>query len=1279
MTIHHFFKVVFTMRRLTLALICSLCVLVQCSNPDCFFDTDCPSKQSCQEGKCIDQGNLNQTCQNAGDCPTNHQCIRNACVLLPTGYEFPEPTEEITSEEQTDAAESITESLPQEGNTETTTESSQRLCKTENDCLRISPTLTCRKEENGVGLVCLPRIDGGGGYGTACAPKEGVSELCATSICHPEQKKCTELCTSAEDCASRQCEEQSIAGFTQRVCRIDENECQSDRDCQQDEICQLEQKQDRTFRTRCAPPDENRKDLGASCQRDNDCKSNTCVLDNQSDYCSQLCRVDSDCGAGYACKTQLHPPDQSRTFGECVIQTGGLPCSANNECKRDGFVCKPTQINNEIVQRCAQANNALKKIGDACVEDKECISNICLPATKRCSAPCIDNTSCQGIVFPRCDSVPFVLGQQTKDIKICLPQLCDRTKTKTDCNAQKNEICAPLVDDTKKFVFSCSLPLEKQKDVGDNCEKHSECTERLCLNGRCARLCRTNQDCPNTNYLCANTTLKREKQNALSAKACTPPNNGFACTTTKDCSGQQDLCRLITINQTLTPRCALPTQGKAELGAPCTKNEECQSGTCLLLQGLCTKPCSEDAHCSLSGNPSALRCRKLPLTPTGGQPQEVNVCALAPCKGITECRPQEVCAYRSANNQDYLACVRPDPKKRIQGQSCQQNQECQSGLCTQNVCVAPCSGGQTPLCPLQTTCETTPTGPNSLHLCKTIPNACLRNQDCKQNNQICVFSLNNGRPERTCKNPVGQLQTGAECKKNDDCATNLCHPTNNICTEFCDLTRGDADCPSASTEYGCAVGSLSNQDVPFCRNLRCQSEKDCLSGETCFLEVDAKNNVQTRCRRVQNNTLGKTCTPRLPNVDCTNNFCNPLSQVCISPCLASRNCNDNQLCQDVNLGPFVTKGCVAGQRQFCDGNLDCLNNQICQASLTPQNVVQTTCQDRGNKKAPGASCSAGSECYSSVCDGLTQKCMKICKPGLNDCTETEICAETGFLGGRTVNVCLPKPDACNKTADCSQGTICGVDIQGAQISYLCLRPAQNGIDVGQACNPAQPYPGQCKSRICDPNLQQCAPTCNTDQDCNGQSRCGKIELNNGSLVRACIPNNANCERSATCPSTQPICALDLQQGNLVRRCIADDPKKVEIGKACDPALKLLNVCKNRFCEQRQRKCLQTCEKDTQCPTGLKCENTFVDGRPTKGCVPPNGAPCARETDCASPKICQANQTATTLTLSCQLLNGRDTGQLCNPKTFPNNCGSNLCIRNINRCVPPCQSAACDAT
>jgi hypothetical protein len=99
--------------------------------------------------------------------------------------------------------------------------------------------------------------------------------------------------------------------------------------------------------------------------------------------------------------------------------------------------------------------------------------------------------------------------------------------------------------------------------------------------------------------------------------------------------------------------------------------------------------------------------------------------------------------------------------------------------------------------------------------------------------------------------------------------------------------------------------------------------------------------------------------------------------------------------------------------------------------------------------------------------------------------------------------------------------------------------------------------------------------------------------------------------------------------------------------------------------------LATCEKDSQCPTGLVCGTVTVEGKSTKGCVPPVGAVCQRATDCALPNVCQANQQATALLLTCQANTGGAIGAECNPANFPGTCASHLCSPTTSTCVAPC--------
>jgi len=80
-----------------------------------------------------------------------------------------------------------------------------------------------------------------------------------------------------------------------------------------------------------APPDASQPRTGSSCQLDEECSGNFCIMEFPDGYCSAVCSLQDDCVAGRElCVGQEGMPD----FGFCY-----LLCQEDAEC-RVGYSCQ---------------------------------------------------------------------------------------------------------------------------------------------------------------------------------------------------------------------------------------------------------------------------------------------------------------------------------------------------------------------------------------------------------------------------------------------------------------------------------------------------------------------------------------------------------------------------------------------------------------------------------------------------------------------------------------------------------------------------------------------------------------------------------------------------------------------------------------------------------------------------------------------------------------------------------------------------------------------------
>lgn len=184
-------------------------------------------------------------------------------------------------------------------------------------------------------------------------------------------------------------------------CKKDQCICDQDSDCPANESCF----KPLTKLNYCSVTD---KSLGASCSKNEHCRSDKC----EKDKC--VCKSDGDCPNGQACYT----PVGKANYCASTTKALGASCSkdsqcASDKCEKDECVCKSDSDcpSGESCFTPALGKNycdsTTKGLGDSCSKDNQCRSDKCqggncvckkdsdCPDRKKCKKPVIGANHCE--------------------------------------------------------------------------------------------------------------------------------------------------------------------------------------------------------------------------------------------------------------------------------------------------------------------------------------------------------------------------------------------------------------------------------------------------------------------------------------------------------------------------------------------------------------------------------------------------------------------------------------------------------------------------------------------------------------------------------------------------------------------------------------------------------------------------------------------------------------------------------------------------------------------
>lgn len=526
---------------------------------------------------------------------------------------------------------------------------------------------------------------------------------------------CTKTCTSAEDCAGlvgagcervgdrNLCVPPDLSSLPRR-----QSDCVGDASCSGDDICQVYRDSDvdpRTVVTQCSSLRYGNLPVGTACDAAEQCDRGFCV----EGFCSAPCASDAWCPADSYCRSlsvvaRADDPDTTvneRILGSlrmCRKRTGSeLTC--DSECLEPGCTTAPCPVGESCRRRVnydgtsalacqtfpeeeAQLFDTGLAAGSRCsptlgrnldgtrIRDpidgrvQICASESCF-APGYCGAPCRTKSDCPATDYSgaamTCVYLPF---QQTCARVDFNPGKANGEECSGSSLIVADNMCASL------YCNSSTSRCSARKPSGSSCARADECEALVCVAGKCLQPCRSTEECaegaclatafridslgtpnnPNDDRFDLPTFCANPAGSEVVSEG--PPRELRSCSKDNDCPGK--VCRVVFDNSGAAKGiCANSVVNGLVTGQACTGNNQCNSQLCA--SGRCTLPCRSSGDC-----PAEMACG---ATSVFGQ-AAVNVCLL---RGTGTA-----------------------------GAACTENAGCESRLCVDGTCVAPCSSIATP-------------------------------------------------------------------------------------------------------------------------------------------------------------------------------------------------------------------------------------------------------------------------------------------------------------------------------------------------------------------------------------------------------------------------------------------------------------------------------------------------------------------------------------------------------------------------------------------------------
>ena len=509
--------------------------------------------------------------------------------------------------------------------------------------------------------------------------------------------------------------------------------------------------------------------------------------------------------------------------------------------------------------------------------------------------------------------------------------------------------------------------------------------------------------------------------------------------------------------------------------------------------------------------------------------------------------------------------------------------------------------------------------------------------------------------------------TDSDCDEGQTCNTGTSTSSSSSGGTFTDVDDDLSDNSSGGGTFSGVSGSIgsSSSSSGTCKELQCPSPL-VFNSSTCTCECP-------KC------PIGTT-------INLTTCSCDHFKGVCLSPssCKNGESCNDGNICTS---NDKCTHGKCTGIEKKCDDGNSCTDDKCDVATGLCINTNND--EDCDNTKAE--SCSSNSDCESELCI-KAPKGVVCTKTAENDCPQDYKCA----------------PKFCKKNLDCGLNGICrrGKCSTSCHSDEEC-NPKNNEVcdsNKNVCIKLPKVKPGTCKkNEDCDSQMGEvcdngkCATSCHSDDDCNnqmnevcdgikkvcvsptkpttcGDKACASNEVcNNGQCTTSCT-TDSQCSSGRICDTTKNVCTTT------PKVCTKNEDCDSGKGETCDTSMgtcaKPKSCTSDRDCNSNEKcgstktcskvpssctdstncrsdqicstnKCIKKCISDTECSSGLVCNQTT-------GQCETKSTGCASTKSCAAGEICRQRQ--------CQ------TQQSCTLTPIGSNCQSDqFCFFKDNKC------------
>ncbi|XP_047739046.1 uncharacterized protein LOC108675679 isoform X4 [Hyalella azteca] len=1182
----------------------------ECFKPDCTKDSECVSERACINQHCVDPCTYNGPA-----CGIDAKCrpiMHRAQCYCPVGMQGDPLTACITVGCRSN------DDCPDD-----------RACDRLNRvCIPVCTTTTCavgaecRARNHAATCFCPPGYSGN--PFRHCSQPPLVDYPSTLPPIEPECRRDSD-CPSQHACINALCV----------------NPCAQESPCVDQQQCRVVDDEPlRTMVCEC-PPNQILMEGGAcvrpgavvpECQVDRDCDSDELC---DAGTCRKVCRVQS-CGTNAVCTPEAHtryctcaPGFIGDPYVACrrsppVLDKPVPECSSNDDCPDTQSCINELCVNPCVHDPCAR--NAFCIVRDhvpqctcppgytgdpkiacslqiagpreTCTRDTDCSDDMaCLDGVCYSPCQCGKDATCHVLNHrPVCSCAPGYIGDPNTECRI------SGCSTNTDC---------PLT--TQCINGNCTDPCELRSPCGSRAvcfvvQNQAKCR---CPSGytgdaysECTPVgCRADLECLN-DFICYEGNCKDPclfTTCAANAK-CTVKNRGGACDCLPGYEGNPyKICT------------------RSDVVAGCKLDADCHFGTACL-NGKCrnpcdAKPCGNNAVCtvveSLPFKSTKCECKQ-------GYSGDAFIQCLPTSRTDDLCQKDDDCA-------DDKACLSgqcSDPCKCGDGAICTVKQHrptctCKKGFegSPQHACYAiGCT--TTSECPNDKACY----NGNCVNPC-LVDNQCSLFADCRpQDHEARCFCPDGrqGDPYKGCA--VIGCKVNSECPSDYMCRNNQCKDLcthNNTCGKgaLCSVKNNVVSCSCPEGQRGDPhVACVPKQDI------RCLSDFDCLQGLVC---------MDKQCRNPCEEL--KPCDA--PLVCSVADSTNIRTMVCKCPALMV--VSEKDICSELEIP--ISVGCRADSD--CPSNRACVNTQCVVPCNCGENAECTIVDHR-----PLCVCREGFQgdpitgCYKVGCTANEQCPLdKMCYNGVcvNPCYVKDPCAinaecypevhqakcrcPVGMVGDPFVRCDVA---GCKENSDCPTDKACH--------NRMCIDPCPHTDDcapnaecyvyqhvAGCRCPSSHPFGDprlMCEDR---PIMSDVKPQCVVDGDCPSQFACINQYCRNPCFELKPCDKSALCKVVDSLPVRTMVC--ECPEGYLIQlngTCKLIDlmpPPECRSSSDCGE----LEACVNKQCKD-PCECGPNADCDIVDHRAIcTCQVNFL-GTPDVGCFPIG---CKVDPECADDHAC----------------------------------------------------------